>query len=168
MNAKQFKHIYYPYREKMYRIAFRLLENTEQTEDAVQEAYMKLWNNRHELKDIVQPEAYTITILRNICLNQIRWRKDKIVVDYDWEMADRLSLDLEIELKDDLSFLEKLMNKLPEHIRQIIELRHNKGYSYDEISEITGLDIAHIRVVVSRARKTLRDELEKIHSYECK
>jgi len=162
MNTEQFKQIYYPFHEKLYRIAFRLLGDVENAEDVVQETYLKIWDKRLELEGIEQPEAFIIMILRNLCLNHIRWKKNKIAVSYDYNLPEDNSLITQIEVRDEAEKIRQLIDKLPEQQQQIITLRHCENYSYEEIGEITGLDINNIRVIVSRTRKVLRDQFEKI------
>lgn len=162
MTAENFKYIYYPYYEKLYRIAFRLLMDVQHAEDIVQETYLKLWDKRHELRDVEQPEAYAIIMVRNLCLNHVRWKKDKTMVAYDYNIPEETSLTTLIENKGNFDYLKQMIDRLPDQQRQIITLRHCEGYSYDEIGEILGLKIEHIRVIISRARKVLREQFDKI------
>ena len=64
MDANQFKEQFLPYHAKLYRVAFRLMGNTQDAEDMVQEAYLKLWKKRDELpNDIQSMESYCITLV---------------------------------------------------------------------------------------------------------
>ena len=53
MDAAEFKQQFLPYHRKLYRVAFRLTGNPQDAEDMVQEAYLKLWNKRDELADVL-------------------------------------------------------------------------------------------------------------------
>lgn len=161
MDSEQFKQTYYPFHEKLYRVAFRLLMDSQGSQDIVQEAYLKLWDKRHELEDIERPEAFAITTVQNLCLNLIRWKKDKITASYDYDIVEERSLEKEIESKDKAVYIKQLIEQLPEQQRQVMILRHYEDYSYEEIETLLGLDIRNIRVIVSRARKTLREQFEK-------
>lgn len=165
MNSKQFKEIYYPCHEKLYRIAYRLLMDIHAAEDAVQETYLKLWDKRQGLDVIGQPEAYAVTLLRNICLNQIRWRSDKNMVNIGMEIPEDESLSTQIDQNDEAKYLLQLIERLPEQQKQIMTLRHCEEFTYEEIADMTGLDIKYLRVIISRARKTLREQFEKVNSY---
>ena len=57
MDAAEFKQQFLPYHRKLYRVAFRLTGNPQDAEDMVQEAYLKLWNKRDELADVLNTEA---------------------------------------------------------------------------------------------------------------
>lgn len=162
MDAKLFRQIYYPFHEKLYRIAFRILQDMQNAEDSVQETYLKLWDKRHELGHVEHPEKYAVMTLRNMCLNHIRAQKGKITQSHDFEIPEEHSLLSQIEDRDEIAYLKQLITKLPEQQRQVIMLRHVEGYSYEEIGDIIEQDVKSVRVVVSRARKALREHFEKI------
>ena len=71
---------------------------------------------------------------------------------------------LKIELTESAEIIRKLIKKLPEGQRTIMELRDIDQMSYEEIIKITNLNINTIRVNLSRARKKVRDEFLKINS----
>lgn len=56
MDTAEFKQQFLPYHRKLYRVAFRLTGNPQDAEDMVQEAYLKLWNKRDELADVLNTE----------------------------------------------------------------------------------------------------------------
>ena len=57
MDTAEFKQQFLPYHRNLYRVAFRLTGNPQEAEDMVQEAYLKLWNKRDELADVLNTEA---------------------------------------------------------------------------------------------------------------
>jgi len=67
-----FNNIWIPLAERFYRVAFHLLESGQDAEDAVQELYLKLWAARSSLGSIMNPFAYGVSILKNICIDRIR------------------------------------------------------------------------------------------------
>jgi len=162
MESKAFKEIYYQFYEKLYRIAFRLVNDVESARDMVQETYLSLWDKRHGLGIIDRPEAYAIAILRNLCLNHIRNKKDRINTEDNEDIPEKELLTIKLENKNEAELMIRLIEALPAQQRQIINLRHCEGYTYEEIESITGLDVYHIRVIVSRARKILRLQFERI------
>jgi len=58
-----------PYSDRIYRMAYRLMGNREESEDIVQEVYLKLWALRNELDKYDSIEALSIRITRNLCLD---------------------------------------------------------------------------------------------------
>ena len=75
MKSSEFKLLVMPYSSRLYRMAFRLMNNREEAEDIVQEVYVKLWGMRNELDKYNSIEALSIRITRNLCLDHLRRRK---------------------------------------------------------------------------------------------
>lgn len=160
MDAESFKRLYLPYHQKLYRIAYKLLGNQCDAEDMVQEAYLKLWNKRDELIDIKNPESFSVILLKNICFDYLRSTKND-VGNQDIEVvgkANEVSLINEIETKDELNCVKRLITQLPGKQQEVMKLRHLSECSIEEIEQITGLNAINIRVLISRARKTIREQ----------
>lgn len=161
MDAEAFKKEFLPYHQKMYRVAYRFVQDVSVAEDLVQETFIKLWNKRNETDSINNTEAYAIITLRNTCLDHLRKAKHDFDTEYDYNIPETKSLEKEIELRDEANQIKNLINKLPDQQRQIMELKHWDGYSDEEIEQITGLSSGNIRVILSRARKTIREQYLK-------
>lgn len=158
MDAITFKEKYIPYHQKLYRVAYRLLEDACDAEDVVQEAYIKLWNKRDELIRVENSEAYCVILLRNLCLDFLRTKKKHLFQSTeDTVISDQQVLSDEIETIDEIKHIETIIDLLPEQQRKIIKLRHFDDYSNEEIEEIMGLTSVNVRVLMSRARKKIRE-----------
>lgn len=160
-----FKEIWIPFAERFYRVAFHLLEDEADAEDAVQELYLKLWTSRDSLSDIRTPLAYGITLLKNICIDKVRRRGLRQAEPLDAGQAERTHLseappDRRAVLRDMLKRLLEEMEKLPGKQAEVLKMRALEGLEYKEISQRTGLSGVHVRVLVSMARKTLKNALD--------
>ena len=167
MDAESFKKRFLPFHRKLYYVACRLLENEADAEDLVQEAYIKLWNKREGLTMISNPEAFSVTLVKNMCFDVLRSGKSALnrkTVELH-ELHDVPQSD-NYEAKDDLSQVKKIIAGLPEQQQNIVVLRDIKGCSYEEIEQITGLSSINIRVLLSRARKKIREQFYKWNNYE--
>lgn len=162
MDAETFKKVFLPYHQKLYRIAYRIVQDAANAEDIVQETFIKLWNKRGDMKDIENTEAFSIIILRNTCLDHLRKTKNDYHTNYDADIPETASLVKQIEIQDEAERVKKLINKLPEQQRQVMIMKHWDGYSDEEIEQITGISPGNIRVILSRARKTIREQFIKI------
>lgn len=160
MDAEIFKEIFLPYYQKLYRIAFRLLQNESEAEDMVQDAYIKLWDKRNDLAEIENTEAFAIVVLRNLCLDQLRKSKDHLHAKYEVDIPEQLSVMAQVETQDELDYIRGLVDRLPEQQRQIMLFKHWDGYSDEEIEQITGMSAGNIRVSLSRARKAIREQFK--------
>jgi RNA polymerase sigma factor (sigma-70 family) len=164
MRSSEFKMLVMPYSSKLYRMAFRLLNNAQESEDIVQEVYLKLWGMRHELKNYRSVEALSIRITRNLCLDLLRRRKvDQEALAFQKSVpAKELSTpEDDLVRKEKAALVRTLIASLPEPQRSLVHLRHMEGKEYEEISEMVNMNVNAIRVSLSRARKQLRDMLEK-------
>ena len=152
----EFKRRFLPLQKMLYREALRMLCDTFEAEDAVQNLYLKLWEKRDELDSIAAPEAYCRTLLKNICID--RWRtirshdvqQDVAADDVAWDSPP------DIERREADECLAKFLATLPQQHRRVMQMRMN-GCSFEEIEEVTGLSQANIRVIVSRTRKRFRE-----------
>jgi len=161
MNAEEFKRLYYPFHPKLYRIAFALLNNTDDAEDILQDAYYKLWDKRTELINVVQPEAFCVRLVKNLCLDFLRAPGNRT----DNESVESVNVitgttpENELESKEKIHQIEALIEQLPEKQRIVIQMRGCGDCSFDEIEAATGESAANVRVLLSRARKTLKSML---------
>jgi RNA polymerase sigma-70 factor (ECF subfamily) len=70
-----------------------------------------------------------------------------------------------IEDTDSLSWVEKIINELPEQQKLIVQMRDVEQYEFEEIAKMLNMNETAIRVALSRARKTIRETMQKTHSY---
>ncbi|MDT0648268.1 sigma-70 family RNA polymerase sigma factor [Zunongwangia sp. F260] len=158
-----------PSRDKMYRLALRLLVSKEAAEDATQEVMMKLWDRKQKIKEYANVEAYAMTVTKNYCLDQLKlkYNNNLRIVHQNYE-SNSISLQKEMEVRDELSWVERIIKDLPEQQQIIFQLRDVEQYEFEEISEIVGMECTAIRVALSRARKKIRESLTKKHDYGVK
>ena len=141
-----------PLQNKLYREAYRMLCDQFEAEDAVQNLYLRLWEQREQLDTLIAPEAYCLKMLRNICID--RWRvirqRDEGTLDDEMLVADAPP---DNDTKD---FIEHFLAGLPEAHRRVMQMQM-QGMPYDEIAALVGLSEGNIRVIISRIRKRFRE-----------
>lgn len=166
MDADSFKRLFLPLHPKLFRIAYALVESKADAEDILQDAYCKLWNRRDELAGIQSPEAFCVTLVKNLCLDFLRSAHAN---RHDEEITEAITLstdsspEKELETQDKIRQVRRLINKLPQNQRQVLKLRGINDCSLDEIEQITGLSAVNIRVLLFRARKIIREQFEKLY-----
>ena len=159
MNKETFKQTYLPLSASMYRTAYRILGNPEDAEDMVQEAYMKLWKQRDTLDGILDARAYAVTSVKNLCLDTIRKRH----LSYEnYEKTERTIAAAstpysETIHSEEAALLHRYIDSLEEPQHTVIVMRDIGGYSFQEIAAAVQLKEAHIRMILSRARRKLRE-----------
>jgi len=166
MNQKEFLQVITPFKDKVFRMAKRLLVSTEEAEDATQEVLLKLWNKNESLAAYSSVEAFAMTITKNYCLDQLKSKRAGNLQIVHSNYTDRQpSLQQQVEDTDSLSWVEKVINDLPEQQRLIIQMRDIEQYEFAEIAKILEMNETAIRVALSRARKTIREIMTKTHQY---
>ena len=169
MNQKEFINTVTPFKDRVFRIAKRLLVSTEEAEDATQEVMVRLWNSRKKLSKYSSVEALAVTITKNYCLDQLKSKRatEMRIVHSNYSDG-QAGVHKQAEDKDSWSWVEKIMNELPEQQKLIIQMRDVEQYDFEEIAKVMDMNETAVRVALSRARKTIRQELIKKHSYGIK
>lgn len=169
-DARTFKDTFLPCHKQLYITAYRLLNNRAEAEDIVQDVYVKLWNIREKLTGIDNPRAYATTMIRNLCLDKLRSPAKRTAQTDATEALKSEWVDTagQMDQKDELKMVIRLVERLPEKQREIFRLRHFSEFTLKEIEQITGLNPVNIRVHLTRAQKNLRQQYEKMnrHGYQ--
>jgi RNA polymerase sigma-70 factor (ECF subfamily) len=167
MDLQAFKQHILPVRDKLFRLAKNFLRNREEAEDLLQDVLLKLWTNKQDLDTYQSVEALALTTTRNLCLDRLKARKHRRTADIDGREIDSgyATPDQLTEAADSESLLQRLLDALPEQQRYVLHLREVEGYSYEEMEELTGLSVNNLRVILSRARKSMRDGYLKVEAY---
>jgi len=166
MNQTEFMQLVAPFKDKVFRLAKRLLVSTEEAEDATQEVLVKLWNKNESLSAYNSVEAFAMTITKNYCLDQLKSKRAGNLKIVHNNFTDREpGLQQKVEDNDSLNWVEKIINQLPEQQRLIVQMRDIEQYEFEEIAKILEMNETAIRVALSRARKTIREFMTKTHNY---
>jgi RNA polymerase sigma factor (sigma-70 family) len=166
MNQSAFVTLVLPFKDKVFRLAKRLLVSTEEAQDATQEVMVKLWAKNEVLEQYNSVEALAMTMTKNYCLDQLKSKRAGNLKIVHTNFTDRTpSLQQQLEDTDSLSWVEKIINQLPEQQKLIVQMRDVEQYEFEEIAKILGMNETAIRVALSRARKTIRDFMTKTHQY---
>ena len=162
MDASAFKQTYLPLSERLFRSAWRLTANKEAAEDLVQETFLRLWTKRHLLDKTENPGAFATAPLRHIHCD----RRDQTAREGNALPADRLALaaptDIAhaVETQDRAAIVRRMIARLPEPQRSVITMKDLEGLPNDEIARLTRLSEGNVRVLLSRARKAIRDKFK--------
>ena len=169
MTQTEFLNIVMPFKDKVFRLAKRLLVSHEEAEDATQEILLKLWNNKTQIENYRNVEAFSMTMTKNFCLDKLKSKHaQNLKIVHSNYQDNNISLQKQVEVNDSIGWVGKIMEELPEQQKIIIQLRDIEQYDFDEIAKMLEMNETAIRVALSRARKTIREKLTKTHSYGVK
>lgn len=165
-DKNKFEELYIKHRNDMYNIAFSILHNCEDAEDAVHDAFVSIANNFEKINKISCQEIkyYFVTIVRNVSINL--YNSNKRRNKYCEELEDfKTSVDPNIfERFDYQQLIEKIL-ELPPIYRDIIYLYYHEELTAKEISKILKITPETVWKRAERAKKLLKEILEKGEQY---
>jgi RNA polymerase sigma factor (sigma-70 family) len=166
MTQSEFLEIVMPFKDKLYRLAKRLLISSEEAEDATQEILMKLWSRKKKMASYKNVEAFAMTMTKNFCLDRLKSRQAGNLKLVHSNFTDgTTSLQNQVEIRDSLGWVQRIMDELPEQQRMVLQLRDVEAYEYEEIEKLMDMKPTAVRVTLSRARKAVREKLIEKHRY---
>lgn len=166
MNQIVFIKLINPFKDKVFRLAKRLLTSTEEAEDATQEVMVKLWNKKESLQAYTNVEALAMTMTKNYCLDQLKSKRaGNLKIEHTHFSDGEPAIDQKLEDRNNLEWVEKIIRQLPEQHQLLIQLRDVEEYEFEEIAKIVNMNETAIRVALSRARKKIRELMYNTHQY---
>ncbi len=165
------------YKDQLLNFAYRFLGNLEESEDVVQETFLRLYKNRHAYKQIAKFSTWIYTIAGNLAKTELRKRKRRKLVsiselgfeEKEYEIED---LKADTERQADSILKEKIIRNaienLPFRFKQVIILRDIQELSYEDISSILRIPLGTVKSRVNRARIKLQQTLKDLMTHEYK
>jgi len=167
MQENSFRNDILPLKDKLFRLALRITSDRAEAEDIVQETLIRVWNKRDEWPQFGSVEAYCLTVARNLALDRSE-RKDAQTVELTPEMEqtpDASSPYDRLVNKERMKLLHRLLDRLPEKQRSIMQLRDVEGKSYKEIAALLNLTEEQVKVNLFRARQKVKQQFIDIEGY---
>jgi RNA polymerase sigma-70 factor (ECF subfamily) len=168
MTPEEFRKVILPEGRRLYALAFRFLNNREEAEDTVQEVMMKLWEDRTRLGNFANPAAWATTVTRNMCIDMLRKRRKMSHEEIEAVIITGRADDVTVtdhDSREAAALVTGIVERMKEPYRSAVILRDMEGYSYEEAAVVMQTSVETLRTTLSRARKSIREELEKIYSY---
>ncbi len=168
-----FEELVNTYQNKVYTLAYRYMGNEDDANDMAQEAFIKAFRSLRSFKGDASFGTWIYRITTNVCLDELRRRKRKIVPlsldeplatldgdEIEREIADQtLAADVVYERKEFSRNVQLLLDEMkPEH-KMAIVLRDIMDLSYEEISVVLDCSIGTVKSRISRARTILQKKL---------
>ncbi|HEX6589735.1 MAG TPA: sigma-70 family RNA polymerase sigma factor [Longimicrobiales bacterium] len=163
--ARCFDELMRRYQDRLTNFVFRMIGDRGRSEDLVQETFVRVYRHLHRFDQTKKFSTWIYTIASNLAKNELRNRSRNPLVLFQqikasWD-ADHRPLEFEDNTyrPDDLyrkrhlrEQVEKAVEKLPTHHREVFVLRELEGKTYEEIAEITGVNLGTVKSRLNRAR----------------
>ena len=153
----KFERIYNRYRNLMYHVAYKVLSNHYDAEDAVHQAFVAIIRHLEKISDIDCPQtrSYIVLITERKAIDLIRTRHSEKVIPLNEDL-----IGIEIPAPGDHGLADALA-KLPAHYREVLLLRFDNGYSTKELAQMLRMTESGVRKLIGRAKNALGRILEE-------
>ncbi len=158
-----FERLFEIYSQKLYRFAVSYLKTEAEAEEIVQEVFLKIWENRHKLKDERSFKSYLFTI----AFNAIRKQFNKKAKDakyrteiLEYLASDNSSIETKSEFEVLVSRLDQLIDQMPDRRKEIFLKRKKNGMSVREIASAMFISPKTVENQITEAMNFLKKEFE--------
>ncbi len=153
MNRKEYIKELLPLVDNVLPMANRMLNSKEKAEDIVQEVLLAIWEKRNMLKIQTSYKAFLYRAVQNKCLDILKKQQPDLINE---EMSVGCRVESNGEF-DTMNWIRECIKTLPQAQQDVINMREIDGLAFHEIAELLDLKEAHVRVLLSRAKKTLQE-----------
>lgn len=147
------------HRQGAIAFAKRYIHEVYIAEDIVQESFADIYVYRHRYKFKYSFKTYLYTVVKNKSIDYLR--KNRQLVSYQVEEADTYGTEQIILDKEHKNILSRAINTLKAEYRTVIYLYAYEDLSYEEIAGIMGKSLAQIKILLYRARQSLKNKMER-------
>lgn len=149
------------YQSAVYNMAYRMLGDPTEAEDAAQEVFVRAWNQLHTFQQDRRFSTWLLSIASHLCIDLLRRRRpsaplDDVALYVPSDEPQPEELAMRAEQRD---MVKNLLNTLPDKYRSVTVLRYYNDLSYDEIARMTGLTESAVKTQLHRARRMLAEQL---------
>lgn len=170
-----FAELYGRYRDRLVQFIARKTGDRDRAEDLVQEAFIRVTRHLHRFDQSRKFSTWIYTICSNLAKNELRNRSRNPLVLFQkltthYETEDRpLQFEDPSARPDDQyrkrflqEIVEQTVEELPEHHKLVFKLRELEGKSYEEIAEITGVNLGTVKSRLHRARTSFAERIQPL------
>jgi RNA polymerase sigma-70 factor (ECF subfamily) len=152
------------YQTPVYNLAYRMLNNSGEAEEAAQEAFIRAYTRLDSYKPAHKFSTWMLSITSNYCIDLIRKRR-ALLLSIDEPLPAHPALQSEkskgpesqMVMSEQQEMVQGLLQELPEDYRQAVVLRYWYEMSYDEIAEVMNTTVSAIKSRLFRARRQLAE-----------
>ncbi|MBL0129499.1 MAG: RNA polymerase sigma factor [Flavobacteriales bacterium] len=141
----------------IYRFAVKHLRDEDLAKDVVQETFARLWMKVQEV-DATKAKSYLFTTAHHAMVDEVRKGKRSARMEEHHENIRHTSQG-QPDLKE---VLDQALATLPDIQRSVVLLRDLEGYTYEEIAELTGLNLPQVKVYIYRGRTALKEYIGQL------
>ena len=146
----EFEKKYFLHKDMVYRIAFTYMKNVQESEDVLQEVFLKLYMRESSFESEEHEKRWLIKVTTNLC-------KDKLGLFWNKRRCSFEGLEQLVDKDEERNVIQDIVS-LPEKYRIAIYLHYVEGYSCKEIAEILGKSESAVKMRLKRGKEMLKNE----------
>lgn len=163
-----FMAIYQQHYKRIYSTAYQMLKNKEDAEDICQETFIRAYKNISAIDPEVPVYSWLCRVATNLCIDRVRKEKGRQAIDIDTlinpnsvhrsvaHIIEAMDVDHNIELKENVTLVGKIMDKMSPRYCQILMLRVCEELSSKEVAEILNITPTAVDTLFYRAKKKFK------------
>jgi RNA polymerase sigma-70 factor (ECF subfamily) len=174
-NVRAFDRLVMKHQSMVLNLCFRIIGDYDEANDCAQETFIKVYNNLNKFRFQSSFSTWLYRIAINTCRNRLasagnRMRKKTVRIDNPSDL-DGETIDINdcsfnpvtvFEKKEESRLIYKAVLDLPEELRVLVVLRDLEGKSYEDIADVTGVNLGTVKSRLARARHILREALREV------
>lgn len=168
-DLKAFEKLVQYYQSYVYKLAYRILWNEEDAKDIVQEAFIRVWKNISKYDSRIRFTTWLYKIVTNLCFDKLKSDKRRkkhmstsALNDHINGVPDVNNPDKQLADNDLVGKIRIIAKHLTNKQRTVFTLRDLQDLEIREIADILQMSPGAVKSNLHLARKTIRDELEKL------
>lgn len=167
MTIDEFKNEVMIHQDKLFRFALGIVKDKAVAQDVVQEVFIKIWETMDSYSHVTNWGAWSMRLVKNKSIDKLRSKHNRVSdIDMHYDLKDNTISPYKVtEGNDTMSWLEKLMENLPETQRMVMKLRDIEEFKYQEIADALEISLDQVKVNLFRARKKMKQLVLKNSEY---
>ena len=156
-DQRKFEKVYTKYRYLMLHVAYKILQNHHDAEDAVHHAFISIIENLDKIFEVDGPKtrSYIVIITERKAIDLLRKIQKRQTFEFNEDIS---GVEIPYEMDNPIAIA---IAKLPSEYREVLLMRYHNGFSAKEIASILSMSDSGVRKMIIRAKKVLQELLEK-------
>lgn len=170
-DQRAFAEIVEMYKDKLYHLAYRMMNNRQEAEDIVQESFLRVYKHLDRYDEDQKFSTWIYRIATNLCIDRLRKRRPAYSLDaastehegldgYAMMPSDDRTPESELILSETQRIIREAIDTLPAKYKSVMVLRYLQDMSLQEISEVLDMPVTTVKTRVHRGREFMRKKLE--------
>jgi RNA polymerase sigma-70 factor (ECF subfamily) len=156
-----FEYILSFYEKAIYNYCLRIMKNSQNAKDIIQETFIKVYTHRKEINPEKNIKTWIFTIATNTAYDFLRGKKRKNEISLDESFETISSVEAYYPKEGLASDVEVALMRINPEYKKVLLLFYQQGFKYEEIADILGMPVNTVKTHISRGKEQLKDILKE-------